>query len=1111
MALQAIQCCIGVRIAQGSLLGIALMATFGCAGMPGAGAGANRSTSEVEPTARLAIENLRCEYLVNPLGIDVVRPRLSWMMSAKQRGQKQTAYQIQVASDPKLLEAGRYDLWDTGKVASDQSIQIVYAGRPLTSGTAAHWRVRVWDKDARASAWSEPAHWTMGLLKPSDFKGRWIGLDETPDQQGTDESLKQARWIWFPAGNPAQSAPVGTRCFRRTVTIPEDRQIKRATCAITADNAFVLWVNGHQAGVGQTFKRAVNLDVTEYLRAGVNVLAVSATNAGQADNPAGLIASLRVTFDKGKPLVVTTDSQWRTSDRPTDGWKTPGFNDADWAAAQEIGAFGSAPWGEIVIAGTEHTRLPARMLRREFQAADKVKRATVYVCGLGYYELHLNGSKVGDHVLDPGLTDYTRRALYVTYDVTDRLTGGANAIGVMLGNGRYFAPRLVVPFKTTHYGYPKLLLQMHIEYEDGTTATLVSDDRWKLTTAGPIRANNDYDGEEYDARMEQDGWSRPGFDDTAWQHAQPVDPPGGVLAAQMAQPIRVTQTVQPIAMTNPKPGTYVYDLGQNIVGWVRLTVQGPRGTRIRMRFAETLGDDGMIDVANMRSCRVTDTYVLKGKGTELYEPRFAYHGFRFVELQGFPGTPDRSSIQGRVVHSDVERVGHFACSNDLLNKIYNNILWGVRGNLRSIPTDCPQRDERHGWLGDIANESKAESFDFNVAPFFAKWLIDIQDAQREDGNIPDVAPPYWEMYNADVTWPSTYIIIPGWFYEQYADPRILETHYPNMARWIDFMSGFLKDGIMAQDQYGDWCVPPESPELIHSKDPARKTAGEVLATAYFYHDLRLMARYASILGKSADVARFNALADTLKDAFNKKFFDAQANRYSNGTQTSAVLPLAFDMVPEGHQGGVFEGLVENILVTNKGHLATGLIGAQWLMRVLCDHGRSDVAYTIATQEKYPSWGYMINNGATTIWELWNGDTANPGMNSHNHLMLIGDLGLWFYEYLAGIRSDPQRPGFKHIILYPWPIGDLKSASATHRCMHGTIVSDWKIEEGTFRYHVEVPVNTTATLYMPAKDPKTVREGTNPATTAPGVKFLHTENGRAIFKLHSGSYTFTAPR
>lgn len=890
----------------------------------------------------LTVKNLRCEYLGNPLGIDVTRPRLSWVLESAKRGQMQTAYRILVASSKENLEKDTGDLWDSGKVESDRSIQVVYKGTPLKSHNHCFWKVRVWDKDGGESAWSLPAMWTMGLLNASDWKATWIGLDSTDDD-----------------------------------------------------------------------------------------------------------------------------------------------------------------------AESEFSRLPARMLRREFRVDKEVKRATAYVCGLGLFELYLNGQKVGDHVLEPGLTEYNKHVFYVTFDVTDMLNPGANAVGVILGNGRYFAPRTTVPTRTNTFGYPKLIMQMHIEYEDGMVLDVVSDDNWKLTTNGPIRANNEYDGEEYDARMEIDGWSQAGFDDSGWDKVRLVKGPKGVLVSQMIEPIRVTETIKPVAITNPKPGIYVYDMGQNMVGWCRLTVTGSRGTKVSLRHAETIHDDGMLYMDNLRSAKVTDFYILKGDGVEIYEPRFIYHGFRFVEVSGFPGEPTLSSLEGKVVHDDLKSAGDFSCSDQLINQIYSNILWGVRGNYRSIPTDCPQRDERQGWLGDRSAESKGESYIFDIAKLYSKWMADIQDAQRDNGSVPDVAPSYWPIYSDNVTWPSCYIIIPGMLYEQYADERILEKHYSSMKKWIDFMSGFMEDYIMPRDQYGDWCVPPESQELIHSEDPKRITAKEVLGTTYFYHDIRLMARYASILGKSNDAKQFNELAENMKNAFNKKFFNSETNIYSNGSQTSSVLPLAFGMVPEENRQSVFDNLVEKIMVEGKGHIGTGLIGGQWLNRVLSDNGRPDVAYTIASKKTYPSWGYMIEKGATTIWELWNGDTANPAMNSHNHVMLVGDLGIWFFECLAGIKTDPQHPGFKHIILRPRPVGDLDFVKASYNSMHGTIVSEWEIEENTFNWNVTIPTSTTATIYVPANDANSISESGKPAAQAEEVTFIRMEDGTAVFEIGSGNYTFVS--
>ncbi len=1043
--------------------------------------GSALATSSVQA---LTVGQLRCEYLEDPLGIDTPQPRLSWVVSVGEhsaRDQAQSAYHILVARNRNELNANQGDLWDSGKVASDQSIQVRYAGKPLTSEQECFWKVRVWDEQGKPSAWSKPACWTMGLLNPSDWHAKWIGLDEPAGSRTAKNVLGDAQWIWFPEGQPEKAAPVGTRCFRRTITIPADRAVKRATLFFTADDSGEFFVNGQKAANAGNFHSATEADVTKLLKPGKNLLAASVKNGGADPNPAGLIGLLRVEFAQGAPIVVVTDSSWRGGKEAATGWKDAGFEEAGWMAAQKLGPAGMAPWGEVT--GPEDRRLPARMLRRQFQLEKKVQRATAYVCGLGLCEFYLNGKKVGDHVLSPGLTDYSKRVLYVTFDVTKELKKGANVAGIILGNGRFYAPRSSVPTGTASYGYPKLLFQMRVQYEGGTSAEVVSDESWRLTTAGPIRANNEYDGEEYDARMEMPGWSAPGFDDSKWQTVQGVTAPGGTLAAQMIEPIRVTETLKPIALTQPKPGVWIFDLGQNMVGWCRLKVSGPRGTEVSLRHAETLKPDGTLYLDNIRGAKVTDTYTLKGKGTEVYEPRFTYHGFRFVEVTGYPGKPGLSAIEGRVVHDDLPSAGEFVCSNPLLNRIHANIVWGVRGNYRSIPTDCPQRDERQGWLGDRCAESKGETYLFDTAALYAKWLQDMADAQKDSGSVPDVCPAYWPIYSDNVTWPSSTVVIPGTLRELFADVGVIASHYPSAKKWMDYMSGFVTNGIIARDSYGDWCVPPEDPKLIHSNDPKRKTDKALLATAYFYHDARLMARYATLLGKAEDARHFTDLAERLKAAFNQKFFHADTGQYDNGSQTSCVLPLAFGLVPDGERQRVFDHLVRKITDETHGHIGTGLIGAQWLMRVLTDGGRADLAYTIATQKTYPSWGYMVEKGATTIWELWNGDTADPAMNSGNHVMLVGDLGIWLYENLAGIKSDPEQPGFKHIIMRPEPVGDLRFVKASHRSPYGLIASDWQRKDGVFRWNVTVPANTTATVYVPATSAESVTENGKPIAQA----------------------------
>lgn len=1044
---------------------------------------------------------LRCEHLVNPLGIDVTEPRLSWILHSGDRGEHQTAYQILVASSLERLAADEGDLWDSGRVESDQSIHVRYAGRPLTSGQQVYWKVRVWDRNGAASTWSEPARWSMGLLKADDWQGKWIGLDEEED----DDRLSDCSWIWFPEADSDEQPPVGRRYFRRGFEIPAEREVRHAELLLAADNEFACAVNGQHAGHGTSFRAATAMDVTRSLQTGENVIAAWVENHGSDPNPAGLVGQLRIEFATGEPLVIPTDADWRTTDIPDGDWIGLDFDDSQWVAARVLGPVGMQPWGEV--AGAEERRLPARMLRKEFGGTGPVARAMLYVSGQGVSECYLNGEKVGDHVLSPALTEYPQRVFYVTYDVTDKVREGDNALGVWLGNGRYYAPRLRVPTETRTYGYPKVLLQLEVEYANGTRQTIASDESWKLTTDGPILANNEYDGEEYDARREMPGWASAGFDDSAWSPVEVVEAPGGKLAAQMVNPIRVTETLKPISVNEVEPGVFIFDMGQNMVGWCRLRVSGPAGTQVSLRHAETLKPDGTLYLENLRSCEVTDTYTLKGAGTEFYEPRFVFHGFRYVELTGYPGQPTLDTIEGRVVHDDMSPAGEFACSHPLINRIYRNIVWGVRGNYRSIPTDCPQRDERQGWLGDRSAESKGETYLFDVAAFYSKWCRDMSDAQKESGSIPDVCPSYWPFYNDNVTWPASAVIIPGAMYEQYADKAILARQYPTMAKWIEHMTGYIEDGIITRDNYGDWCVPPEDPELIHSNDPARKTAPGILATSYFHHCLKLMAQYAEILDKPEDARRYTALAEELRIALNERFYDEQKGYYDNGSQTSCVLPLAFDMVPEGERQRVFAHLVHKITEETEGHIGTGLVGGQWLNRTLTDGGRPDLVYGFATHTTYPSWGYMVEQDATTIWELWNGDTANPAMNSHNHVMLVGDLVIWLYEDLAGIKSDPALPGFKHIIMKPHPVGDLNFVRASHRSPYGLISSHWQRDGERFDWQITVPANTTATVSVPATGMEAVTESGNAAVEAEGIAAVGFGQGRAVFEVQSGSYRF----
>jgi len=1045
--------------------------------------------------AAMAPVNLQCEYRSNPLGLDVARPRLSWQVRSEERDQGQTAYEIQVADSREQLQKEPGNLWDSGKVTGDETVNLAYSGKPLASGGQCFWKVRVWDKRGRASDWSAPAMWSMGLLEAKDWQGKWIGWDQAENTNG----FGGAKWIWFSEGNPADSAPVGTRYFRREFALPANQVVTAATITMTADNEFRLFVNGQEAGKSDNWKVPGMIAIGKLLKPGQNVLAVEARNIGDGPNAAGLVGRLKVVFEAGNTFALDTDGSWKSATNSDAGWNALAFDDSAWAKAKPLGDYGMQPWGTI---GDEDRRLPARYLRHEFAVEKKVRRATAYVCGLGFFNLYLNGEKVSDDAMDPALSDYAKAAYYVTFDVTGQLKRGNNAVGVILGNGRFFAPRLIVPIATQAFGYPKLRLQLNIEYTDGTTAQVVSDEQWKLTTDGPIRANNEYDGEEYDARLEMPGWARAGFNDAQWGAAQVVNAPGGALTAQIIEPMRVTQIIHPVAITNPAPGIYIVDMGQNFYGTVRLKARGARGTEVRLISAYSLLPDGLLKTADNRGAKATDVYTFKGQGTEVWNPAFKGQGYRRVQVTGFPGTPTVDNFEGLVIHTDVKPAGEFECSNDLINRIHSAQRWGMRMFLRSAPLD-PDRDERQAWMGDPAKDAESEAYNFNVAPFYTKWMDDVGRAQRTDGSIPDVA-MYWTMGDG-VEWASVFTIIPDWFNDFYGDRRVSETHYAAMKKWVLAMRRHeLPDGTLKATSYGDWC---DASTMDGKVGEYGSTPRELVSTAYHYNNCRIVERLAKALGHAEDERTFADMAEKLKASFNRAFLNPQTHVYRGGTQCGYVLALKFGLVPDGQREGVIANLIDDIMVKHQGHLSVGLIGMQWLMQTLTDIGRPDVAWTIATQTTRPSWGYMLAKGATTTWERWDCDTRDPGMNSEALLIQSGNLDAWFYQTLAGIR--PASPGFKTLVIKPEIVGGLTWVNANYDSVHGRISSEWRQAAGQFDLRITIPANTTATVYLPAKDFESITESGKPVAQANGVSFLRRENDRVVLEVGSGTYQFAS--
>ena len=711
------------------------------------------------------------------------------------------------------------------------------------------------------------------------------------------------------------------------------------------------------------------------------------------------------------------------------------------------------------------TRLAARYLRKPFTVDKKIERAVLYISGQGAYEAYLNGERVSDDVLSPTVSWFPEKVYYNVYDVTPLLKNKENLMAVKLGNGRYFGMR---ESDGQVFGLPRLLTQLNIEYSDGTTDIVISDESWKVSSQGPIVANNEFDGEEYKALIGWDDWNLDGYDDSNWKLVDIMSDPGGKLVAQPNPNIKVHEELAPISITAHDNGKYILDMGQNMVGWIKINnLNGEKDQPITMRFAELLKDDGTLYMDNLRDAKVTDIYTPAEDGSFSWEPSFVFHGFRYFEISGLDYEPKLSDFTSKVIYDAMETTGSFHTNNEIINKIFENAYWGIRGNYRGMPTDCPQRDERHGWLGDRATGSFGEAFVFNNALLYSKWLQDIEDSQSPEGSISVVSPRYWTVYNDDVTWPSAYFYVAKMLWEQYGDVEPIFRHYDSMKRYLERVQEVsMQDHILTKDTYGDWCMPPESQELIHSEDPSRKTAGPVLSTTVYYSLLNLMMEYADLTGNNKDIPKYMELASKIKDAYNSTYFNNENALYDNNTVTANILSLRLGLVPEGRENDVFNNIVEKTEVDFNGHVSTGVVGIQHLMRGLTEYNNVDLAYKIATNRTYPSWGYMIDKGATTIWELWNGDTADPAMNSANHVMLLGDLLIWYYEDLAGIKNHPESIAFKKLLMEPkFPEG-LTHVDASYNSVRGEIKSKWSKENGKFNWEITIPSNTSAVIKLP---------------------------------------------
>jgi alpha-L-rhamnosidase len=736
-------------------------------------------------------------------------------------------------------------------------------------------------------------------------------------------------------------------------------------------------------------------------------------------------------------------------------------------------------------------------LRKTFSLESSITRATLYVTALGLYEAHLNGQRVGDHLLAPDWTDYRKRVRYQAYDVTPLVKRGANAMGALLANGWYSGH--IGNGGNRFFGSdPALLAQLEVTYTDGRTERVVSDDSWK-SHPSPILSSDFMLGEDYDARQEVRGWDRPDLKESQWLPVAVRPEQNIAVEAQVMEPVRRVGELKPKSLTQPRPGSWVFDLGQNMVGVVRLKVVAPAGTRVTVRHAEMLNPDGTLYTKNLRRAASIDHYVCKGDGVEIWQPAFTFHGFRYVEVTGLPGKPASDAVSGIVMASDTPRTGEFACSDARLNQLQSNIQWGQRGNYVSIPTDCPQRDERLGWMGDAQVFIRTATYNADVAAFFTKWLVDVDDGQSPAGSFSDVNPNTMGCGSVPA-WGDAGVICPWTLYEVYGDKRLLEQHLPAMVKWVEYLRAHSDGLIRRKDRgndYGDW--------LSHDAN----TPKDLIGTAFFAYSTHLVARSCQALGRTAEAAKYEKLFEEIKAAFNREYVAADG-RIRGHTQTAYAMALKFELLPPELRASAAQYLEEDVN-SRGGHLSTGFIGVGYLLPMLADAGKTGTAYRLLQQDSFPSWLFSVKHGATTIWERWDGWTPekgfqDPGMNSFNHYSL-GSCGEFLFGYVAGIRA--ASPGFETIRIEPVVEDGLTWARASYDSIRGRIATSWKREGGRLALEVVVPANATAMVRVPAKAAGKVTEGGKPAAKAEGVRFVRQEQGAAVFEVGSGTYAFAS--
>lgn len=804
----------------------------------------------------------------------------------------------------------------------------------------------------------------------------------------------------------------------------------------------------------------------------------------------------------GKELVSMQPVYWRVRvwcGKTTSSWSEPTYFETGLYSSSDW----KAEWIKSEIAQQDEPD-PSPYFRKEFSLNNKVVKARAYVSSIGLYELFINGQRAGNEFLTPGWTSYKNRIQYQVYDVTKLLAQGDNAIGFVLGNGwfRHFRSNNRAD---SYYDYLAGIVQVVVEYSDGSKETIITDNSWKSST-GPILSSTIYDGEIYDARKEMPGWSKVGFNDSSWKGTIVVDETKDILVGAQGEPVIKNEELKPVKIWENDKGELIADMGQNMVGWIRLKVKGPESTKISLKHAEVLDKDGNFYTENLRAADQLMEYTLKGSDEEIYEPHFTFYGFRYVLIEGFPGMPTAENLTGVVVHSHIPVTGNFECSNSMINQLQHNIQWGQKGNFVDVPTDCPQRDERLGWTGDAQAFAPTACFNMYTPAFYKKWLKDLALDQDEEGRIPHVIPNNLGPNSvAACGWADAGLIVPWVVYQYYGDKTILEDQYESMKAWVEYQRKTAGESYLWNTgrHFGDWLAYATT----RSDYPGATTDKDLLATAFFAYSTSLLQKTAEIIGKDQDAKEYAQLFEKIKEAFNKEFV-TPSGRMSSNTQTAYVIALAFNLFPEDKVEAAAKRLAED--VKKFGHLTTGFLGANLINLVLSQHGYSDLAYMLLNRTNYPSWLYPVTKGATTIWERWDGiktdgSFQNAGMNSFNHYA-YGAVGDWMYRTITGINQTS--PGFKTFYIKPEIGGELSYANASFNSMYGEIKSGWELKDGEILMKVSIPANTVANVHVPASSESKIIEGEKAVSSSTGIKVLGSNNGYVELKVGSGDYSFT---